>query len=45
LLGIKGKELGLVIEAWSKKFKNKQEKIDYVLKTDILILEKEVKNL
>jgi len=45
LLGIKGKELGLVIEAWSKKFKSKQEKIDYILKTDILILEKEVKDL
>lgn len=45
LLGIKGKELGLVIEAWSKKFKSKQEKVDYILETDILTLEKEVKNL
>jgi len=43
LLGIEKKELGITIEKWSKKFKNKSEKVDYILNTDTLALDKEIK--
>jgi len=44
-LDISGKELGLVMEKFSRKFSNKEEKVDFVLNTDILTLNKEIREI
>lgn len=44
-LNISGKELGLVMESFSRKFSSREEKIDYILNSDILALNKEIEKI